>query len=71
LDQLQRDALQLLQFSLTHPITVAPLLFPMFRRDQIQGLYDIPLPMREKIWRNRNRPEYQSILQLVADEGGG
>jgi hypothetical protein len=69
LDQLQRDALQLLQFSLGHPVTVAPLLFPMFRREQIEALYRIPLETREKIWKNRNRPEYRSVLQLAADEG--
>src|SRR5688500_12392404 len=54
MDQFHRDVLQLLRYSLKHSAAAAPLLFPMFNREQIQRLYDIPVETREKIWLNRD-----------------
>ena len=68
MDQFHRDVLQLLRFSLDHPPGAAPLIFPMFRPDQIRGLYEIPRESRERIWRNRQRPEYLSLFESMRVE---
>ncbi len=62
MDQLRRDVLELLRFSLAHPPEAAPLFFPMFRPEEIRALYDIPATTRQRIWTNRNRAEYQSLI---------
>jgi hypothetical protein len=62
MDQFHRDVLQLLRYSLKHSAAAAPLLFPMFDREQIKRLYDIPIETREKIWRNRDDPKYRSLF---------
>lgn len=67
MDQFHRDVMHLLRFSLQHPATAAPLLFPMFDQDQIRKLYEIPLKTRERVWRDRDRPELKSLFVLRAE----
>jgi len=62
-DQIHRDVLHLLRFSLEHPPKAAPVMFPMFAREEIDRLYEIPREVREKVWKNRHRPEYRSLLE--------
>lgn len=62
MDQFHRDVMHLLRFSLLHPATAAPLLFPMFDQDQIRKLYEIPLETRERVWRDRDKPELRSLF---------
>lgn len=68
MDQFHRDVLQLLRFSLDHPPATAPMFFPMFRPEQIRALYDIPAEKRERIWQNRQQPEYLSLFESLRSE---
>ena len=67
MDQFHRDAFELLRFSLRHEAAAAQPFFPMFRSEQIRALYDIPLDARERIWKNRNSPEYRSLFEGLAN----
>lgn len=62
MDQFNRDVLELLSFSLRHEAAAAQLCFPMFKREHIRSLYDIPREVRERIWANRALPEYRSLF---------
>lgn len=62
MDQFNRDVLHLLRFSLLHPPEAAPVLFPMFTREQIRQLYAIPLATRRKVWENRADPAYRAMF---------
>lgn len=62
--------MHLLRFSLEHPVGAAPVLFPMFEAKQIERLYAIPLPTRERIWRKRDLPEYRELIQAAAANEG-
>ena len=68
MDQFHRDVLQLLRFSLDHPSAAAPLIVPMFRPEQIRALYEIPLERRQRIWRDRQKPEYLSLFESLKPE---
>ena len=63
MDQNHRDVLHLLRFSLEHPLNAAPMMFPMFATDEIERLYQIPRAVRQRVWENRFRPEYRSLLE--------
>ena len=67
MDQFHRDVMHLLRFSLQHPASAAPLLYPMFNPDQIRKPYEIPLETRERLWRDRDKPELKSLFALAAD----
>ena len=69
MDQLHRDVLELLRFSLAHPPEAARLFFPMFRPEEIRTLYDIPSEARQRIWANRNHSDYQSLFVAETREG--
>lgn len=68
MDQLHRDVLELLRFSLAHPPESAPLFFPMFRPEEIRALYEIPIETRQRIWTNRNHADFQSLFAARAVE---
>ena len=68
MDQFHRDVLELLRFSLDHPPAAAPLIFPMFRAEQIRALYEIPLERRQRIWRDRQKPEYLSLFESLRSD---
>ncbi len=68
MDQLHRDVLELLRFSLSHPPESAPLFFPMFRPEEIRALYEIPVETRERIWTHRNQADYRSLFAVRAAE---
>jgi hypothetical protein len=65
MDQLARDVLELLRFSLGHPPESAHRFFPMFQPEQIRALYDIPDGTRERIWNERNRPEIRFLFETA------
>ena len=62
MDQLHRDVLELIRYSLSHPPGAAGFFFPMFRPEQIESLYAIPHEVRERIWKNRSNPAYQALF---------
>ncbi|HET7322449.1 MAG TPA: hypothetical protein VFI96_08155 [Longimicrobiaceae bacterium] len=67
MDQLQRDVLELLNFSLAHPPFAARFFFPMFGAEQIEALYAIPEETRQRIWANRTRPEFRTLFEGALD----
>jgi hypothetical protein len=65
MDQLARDVLELLRFSLRHPPEAAHRFFPMFQPEQIRALYDIPEETRERIWNERTNPEIRFLFETA------
>lgn len=65
MDQLARDVLELLRFSLRHPPEAAHRFFPMFRPEQIRALYEVPAETRERIWNDRNSPEIRFLFETA------
>lgn len=63
MDQLQRDVLELLRFSLAHGPESARLFFPMFRPEEIQALYRIPHSTRERLWNSRGDGGFQALFR--------
>jgi hypothetical protein len=68
MDQLHRDVLELIRFSLRHPPEAAHRFFPMFQPEQIRALYDIPAETRERIWNERTRPEIRFLFDAARVE---
>lgn len=68
MDQLQRDVLELLRYSLHHDPAAARLLFPRFEEAQIRALYEIPAATRERIWSRRAEPRYRSLFRATFPE---